>query len=475
MATYNYTDFSSRDFTAHLERLLGLLKTELPEYTDMNQSDAGTILMGLLARESDQLHFYLDQAFAEGFINTARYKQSLIDLGALVGYGPKLASPASTTLKVTRLDGVTSDVQIPQYASFSRADGTTYVTTSTVTLASGVEYVDVTVLEGELVELTVDPDDIGTVDNSGLHKYNLGKDVADASVIVQHGSPAINWTEVESFYNSQSTDYHFKLELYADKYNDVTDTVFLVFGDGVYGREKPSSDLTIKYIKTTGSNGNCGSGYIITPGASLVDYVTCNNTSPATGGASAESITNIKRRLPQVTRTQRRAVTLDDYEALVESVTGVKYCSAQDRNSSIAIPYLYVLLYVVPEGGGSLSDYTKTLIKTELQAKGHLGTWSNRYIIKDATTVSTDITCTIGLEDGYGESSVKTAINTALESLFSLDNLDIGSNLSFSDLHHAVSQVSGVSYVEFTSPVATVVAETGQRLTLGTVSITVSN
>lgn len=471
--TYNTTDYSQRDFTASLERLLGLLQQELPEYTDQNQSDVGTVLMGLLARESDQLQFYLDQAFAEGFIDTARYKQSLIDLANLVGYGPKLASAASTTLRISRKEDVTDVITVPQYSAFSRVDGITYLNTSAVTMASGVEYVDVNVLEGEPVTLTVDPDEITTVDKSGHQKYNLGKDVATDSVVLQHGDPAVTWTQVDSFYNSQATDYHFRLELYADKHNNVTDTVWLVFGNGTYGREKPTSDLTVSYIKTNGADGNCGSNRIDTPPTSLVDLVTCNNSSPATGGAGAESIANLRRRIPQVTRTQRRAVTLEDYKALVESVTGVKYCQAQDRNDSITIPYLYVLLYVVPEGGGTLSDYTRSLIQAELQAKGHLGTWSNRYIIQDAVSVPTNITCTIGLEDGYGEAAVKTAINTALQNLFNLDNLGIGTNLAFADIHSAVSGVSGVSYVEFTEPIATVTAQTGELLTLGTVTIQV--
>jgi hypothetical protein len=94
-------DYSGRDYTANFEWLLTLLQNDVPELTDFNHSDAGISLIRLLCSETDQLGFYLDEVFGEGYVTSAKFMQSLIDLGHLVDCPPKLMSPARTTLRLT--------------------------------------------------------------------------------------------------------------------------------------------------------------------------------------------------------------------------------------------------------------------------------------------------------------------------------------------------------------------------------------
>jgi len=184
-AKYN---FSGRDYSATFERLLQLLVSDVPELTDLNHSDAGISIIRLVARDSDQLAFYLDEAFAEGYIPTARYKQSLCDLAKLTGYPPKLASAASTTLTLTRINGVSGDISIPKWSSFSRTDGQSYVTLANYTLLAANETIDVEVYEGVHIQEVVSEGEWVQPDLSGLWKYNLGADVADGSVFGRNKS-----------------------------------------------------------------------------------------------------------------------------------------------------------------------------------------------------------------------------------------------------------------------------------------------
>ena len=140
MTTPAIYDFSGRDFTSEFERLLTLLKADLPEYTDWNHSDAGIVLLRLLARETDLLNDYIDRVFAEGFLRTAWFKQSLVELGNLVDCLPKLANAAATTMTVTRVPNAEFDalpIPLPAGTPFMRKEGIEYTFQDAVTIAVG--------------------------------------------------------------------------------------------------------------------------------------------------------------------------------------------------------------------------------------------------------------------------------------------------------------------------------------------------
>lgn len=466
--TLEYT-FTGRDFTSEYNRLIALLQSELPEYTDLNHSDAGIVLLRLLARETDQLNNYIDRVFSEGFLQTALFKQSLIELGRLVGYLPELANAATTTMLITRSFGIVGDIDIPQHTEFLRSNGLKYINTEAAVLTGDTITVDVS--QGEIVELTLRSTDFNQVDWSGCPKYNLGAGVAANTVSMTHGTtPVYTWSEVDSFWRSISSDLHFLLEL------DENDNVWLVTGDGTKGASLPTlTDIAVTYIRTDGKSGNCGAGVISSiPDALAGNVASVTNTIIANGGSDAESVESIRRNIPRVTRTQRRGVTLEDYEALIEHLPGVLWCQALDRNALTAFPWEYVVLYIVPDGGGSMSTNFKNTILAELQDWGHMLNWSGRYLLTDAEEYPVDVTVRIGVASGYNSNTVSAAVLTALNNLFAIDVRGIAETLTFTDLHYAVQNVTGVSYCEFTTPTSDVSPGDGAIITAGTFSITVA-
>lgn len=473
-----YRNFTGRDFSAGFERLLTLLRDPVdgvPELTDLNHSDAGVSLLRLEAREVDQLMFYLDEAFQEGYVGLAKYKQSLCDLAKLVGYPPKLASSATDTITVTRVPGELADVSIPKYTAFTRSDGKSYLATQDYILPAGTDTLNVEVIEGALVELSIPPSEFALVDRSGHPKYNLGANVAFGTVLVSHGSPVVDWTEVDCFWRSRNTDNHFALELFADNYNGDLDTVFLVVGDGVEGSGLPAVNLFVKFIRTSGASGNTGGGTISRVPSSLDGLVTCTNTYPATGGAAAETLENLRTRIPLVTRTQRRGVTTADYSALVESIPGVLHCQCVDRNHGLQWPHEYVVLFVVPEGGCPMSAPMYRTIMDQLKTWGHFGDWEMRYLLNDATSVPVNISCRIGLRPGYDSTAVCAAVQAALSALISPYFLGVGDTLSYTQLHMTASAVPGVAWAEFSAPTNDVTSGIGEMLTPGTISVVVGS
>lgn len=461
-------NFSGRDFTTEYERLLTLLRQQLPTYTDLNYSDPGMVLISLLARETDQLNYYIDRVAQEGFLRTAVFKQSVIELGRLVDYLPTLASPAYTTLRLTRIQGVTGSITIPKYTSFERTDGVAYTTTEEVTLASGESYADVYAVQGSVHTEEVTTTTFTTTEWSNQHRYVLPQNTINALFEMYHLETVnISWSLSATFWRTTSDSRVFLLELNGD------DTVNLVVGNGTFGSDFTDiNKVYLRYLTTSGPDGNCGTGRVTVVPTEYDTYITCTNIELAAGGAYAESIDSIRTSIPAVTRTQRRGVTLEDYETLIEHIPGVRSCQALDRNTSVEWPHFHIPLYVIPNGGGPMPSMLKETIYNECEAWGHLGSWDGRYILKDAEEVTVDITASVGLSINTNQSTINTSIRNNLTALLAVDTQEIAGTLLFDDVFNAFMDVSGVANVTITSPSRDVTAPNGSILTLGTVTIT---
>lgn len=467
-----YYNFTGRDFSSEFERLLALLKIELPEYTDWNHSDAGITLLRLAARETDLLNDYIDLVFNEGFLQTAQFRQSLIELGRLVDYLPEISSAATTQLSITRQYGLNAPedtITIPKYTSFERNDGLNYLNLEAITIPYTQTPYSVNAIQGTVTEVTITRDSFSVVDFSGFLKYDLGVGVAAGTVEMSHGTePVTTWVEVDSFWRSRDTDYHFLLELNGD-----TDSVWLVVGDGTHGALPPEiEDITLRYIVCDGATGNCGINRVTGIPTGLEDYIdTVTNTIVANGGAASETTTSLRRQIPAVTRAQRRAVTREDYEALIEHIPGVLWCQVVDRNQNQLFPWEYVGLYLVPDGGGPMSELFQNAVWAELRDWGHMLNWPGRYALMDAIEYPVNVSIRVWIETGYSQQSVTTNITNTLNSFFALDQHGIADPLAFVDLHEAVSNSTGVRVCEFVTPLTDVYPGTGYIIRPGTYSI----
>jgi uncharacterized phage protein gp47/JayE len=278
---------------------------------------------------------------------------------------------------------------------------------------------------------------------------------------------AVYWTQVDTFWGKGPEDKVFILELVGD------DAVDLVVGDGTFGSSLEGIDTVyLKYLVTSGLEGNCGTGIVTIPPNSLVSSVTCSNVEIATGGGPAEDLESIRTSIPAVTRIQRRGVTVTDYETLISHIPGVSSCQVLDRNIDDAWPHLHVAIYVNPNGGGDISTYLRSLITQECMDKGHLGTWPGRYTISSATRVPVDIQATVGLSINTNQITINEQIVANLGALLSPSTQEIGGSLYFNDVFNAITSVSGVSNVDTVYPIVNIMADNGCILVLGTISLT---
>jgi len=342
-------------------------------FTDYNFEGSGmSVLMDLLAYNTHYLAFHANMLANEMFIDTALTRSASVSHAKALGYMPSSIKSSYATVDVT-----VKGVPISQ-TTLVMAAGTIFTTTvdsvsynfvtigdSTATSDTGTfVFTGVKIYEGTRIRYTY------TVDTSNLEQAfiipSASADTNTLVVSVQTSSSDIT-TEVYTF----NTDYAIldstSLKYFLQEGEDGQYEVY--FGDGVTGKKPIDGNIVIlDYVVTNGSLADGAN--VFTPASSVGGYsnVTALATSSAGGGGEAETVDSIKFNAPLKYATQGRAVTPDDYKAIVPSVyTNIKsiQCWGGEDND----PPIYGKVYVAirPNTGTSLTTTTKNSIVTSLK------------------------------------------------------------------------------------------------------------
>jgi len=361
-------DYTSRDFAALKSDLISLISARTnTNWNPTDYSDLGHVLVEAFSYMGDVMSHYLDRIANETTIDTAIQRSTLLSLANLYDYKPSGPTPATTTVTFTNVSTNNIDIpigtQVMAPLSFGPYAQVFFETTSSATALAPNASIKLPVTEGKTVN-TDRPDLIDHTYNKPL-PANLGSSsglanqvftivdvgVIDSSVNVYVGQGVAfgNWTYQDTLLEASPTDNVFTTQINEDG------TVNIVFGDGVNGAIPPSGQLISCLYKTSaGAAGNIKSLSIteltFIPGnvdPAATTYLTVTNSLPSTGGADADSITQLKKKIKAAVITRRRAVTLDDYAKLATLVSMVGKASV---NSST---YSSVNLYVQPQNDGS--------------------------------------------------------------------------------------------------------------------------
>ena len=198
-------DYTDKDFDALRARLVALIKSVFPDWTDFDVASFGNLLVELFAFVGDVLTFYQDNLARESRLVTATQRKSVMALAKMLGY--RLQGAQAATAEV--------------WLQLAR------VPVASVTIPAG------TVLRTQLS------------DARGLADLELHLDFApylDGSAIVSTRQGA--FSEVDSFLDSRPNDRHFLVAV------DQNDRATLRFGNGVSGM--PSSGTVSVTYKTGG-------------------------------------------------------------------------------------------------------------------------------------------------------------------------------------------------------------------------------
>ena len=119
MSTFDYTN---RDYTSIRNDLLNRASVVLPEWTSRDSSDFGMLFVDLVSYMGDILHYYVDQAAGESFLETATRRSSLLAIASLLDYIPHGRTSAQTSITLNATNSLATDVSpilIPANTKFT--------------------------------------------------------------------------------------------------------------------------------------------------------------------------------------------------------------------------------------------------------------------------------------------------------------------------------------------------------------------
>lgn len=355
MTTFDYT---SRDYFSIKTDLLARAEQILPEWTSRDQSDFGMLLVDLWAYMGDILHYYIDRAAQESFLETATQRESILAIANLLDYTPAGRRAASTRITLDATNSAATDatpILIPKYTRFlakpllDTADDVVFTSdtaiafNSTGTAITGyttyakTEEITLEITEGELYEESFISD--GRVSQQYTLSYT-GVIDSSVEVYVAEGTNGdeVTYSKVDRLIEATNSDLVFAVSLAAD------DSSTIVFGNSVHGKIPTTNALVrIVYRRSRGAAGNVDANAVRgfeslnnIYGPTYDGIVVTSNANKAIGGSDSESIASLQTNIPASFRSQDRAVSLTDYSDLTLRVPGVVKATAVITNGTAA-------------------------------------------------------------------------------------------------------------------------------------------
>jgi uncharacterized phage protein gp47/JayE len=461
-------DYMARDYESLLKAMHDLIPEKLPEWRDhANEADFGNVLLQLFAHIGDILSYYQDRVANESFLGTARTRRSIIEHLRLIGYELGTAAPAAASLQLSVPATVTDKVTINRgdaFATKSQKDRPSvrfeYARETPLTIdfntitadAQGRKTVTgIPIEEGRLIR----DEELGISDGSANQRFVLvhprlilrppgpAQEGSRDVLLVTNGATVDTWTRRETLAFSQASQLDYVIEVDAD------DRATVLFGDGKFGAiPPPGARVMATYRVGGGQLGNVPAGAIQTlvnaPQLALLGGAV-SNPAPATGGAERETIEHAVAHAPAVFRSQQRAVTAGDYEALARSVKGVAKVRAVPEG------WNQVTLFVAPDGGGKgevkVSDVLEADLKSYFEDKRML---SQIVEIVDVVYVPIYVTAEIDVESFYVRADVVANVQQAAASLLAFERVNFGEHIYLSRFYDESQGVPGVVFVNIT-------------------------
>jgi len=343
------------------------------QFTDYDfEGSSMSILMDLLAYNTHYMAFHANMLANEMFIDTALTRASAVSHAKSLGYLPSSMKSSNTYVDVTVTGVPTTQKTLVMSAGTIFTTSVNDVSYQFVTIGDHTAtsdtgifvFSEIRIYEGTRIRFTY------TVNSSNLEQQfiipSAAVDTSTIVVSVQTSSSDIT-TEVYTL----NTDYAI-LTSTSLKYflQEIENGKFEVyFGDGVTGKKPIDGNIVIlDYVVTSGSTADGASAF--TPASTVGGYssVTALSTASASGGGDAETVDSIKFNAPLKYAAQGRAVTPDDYKAIVPSVysniKSIQCWGGEDNDPPI---YGRVYIAINPTSGSSLTTTTKNTIIASLK------------------------------------------------------------------------------------------------------------
>ena len=482
----NGIDYTSKDYESFRNDMIKQLGIKMPEYTDIRQSDAGIVILELLAQGLDILSYYQDIIANEAFLVTQEQRSNALKWCKMLNYVPKASTPAEFTQVFVLSSVQDTDTTIPMGTKIKTVGTATepsvyFETTSDLVIPAGAlgnemrngEYLyTVKVVQG----VTVSNELLGSSTRAANQSFKLNYSpviLDSVSVLVNEGNGFEKWNRVDGFIDSSSTSKDYTVTI------DDNDEATITFGDGVFGKIPNiyNNGIYCNYRVGGGTQGNVGANKILLVDSNLALVESTFNPNTADiEGQNKESLEEIKRNAPIAHKNAWGAVTLRDFAEIVKS----NFLEVDKASSYTAGDGKDVAIYVLLKNDASISTkLEENILDLFDENKGGrkligVGDVSLYPAIKTPVNIS----ATLAVKPRYSFDAVKASITDFLTDYFAVGNRDFDTELSLSELSAEVmnpeNAIDGIRFFRIDTPTDDVlVPDKGVIYTLG--SLTINN
>jgi predicted phage baseplate assembly protein len=283
------------------------------------------------------------------------------------------------------------------------------------------------------------------------------------SVYVQYGTVYAKWTQVQHLLDFGPNDLVYTVK------SDENNVVSIYFGDGVSGAIPiNSSVIRAMYVVGGGNIGNVSANTIDTivyipsltssQTSALTSAITVINGTAATGGSDPESNDEIRSSAPLALRSSNRAITLQDYEDLTTTVTGIGKAKAYGST------WTSVTVYIAPSRNLNDTDIQPGLTETGSVSPEYteLATAASEYLadkllIGSSVTIQpptySDLIITVQYVKvpQYTQAEVDINIKKALLTVYGYTGMNFQDTIYPQDLEYILNQTEGVKIAKLIS------------------------
>ena len=380
-------NFANLDFDQVKTTLIEYIQSS-SDFTDYNFEGSNlSSIIDLLAYNTYITSYNANMVANEVFIDSATLRENVVSLARNIGYVPRsrkaaratvsfyvdttniLPAPASLTLKAGPVAGTSGTFGNNSYIFSILEDITVPVVDGTASF-NDIKVYQGTVLNSSYTYSSQDPNQKFIIPNAGVDTELISVTVRpNEQSTISH-----KYSLQDSLFNIDSTSrVYYIQEIEDERYQ-------IFFGDGIFGRALEDGNfITINYITTAGDGGNGVSSFSfngrITYTRNAADYTVTSGISLLTtglmssGGEMIESVDSIKKYAPRIYASQNRALTANDYEALIPSKIYPETESISVFGGEDLVPPQYgkVFISIKPRTGDFLPNLTKEDIKMKLK------------------------------------------------------------------------------------------------------------
>ena len=384
MAIERRISASELDFDQIKANLVAYMKATDTTFNDYNyDGSAMATIIDVLSYVTHVNSMNANFALNETFLDTAQLRSSVVSHAKLLGYTPRSIAPSTAVINMKMNYDTTATplwnhdgsniplpLSMPRGTSFQTSiDGVNYpmFTSATHTInfdaSTGWNFSNVQIEQGTLSTTNY------TYQDNVYEQYLIpANNVNTASIKVtvtdsQSTTAAKVYSLNSNVVNLDGSSEVYFLEEGRDAYYEIK------FGDNIVGK-RPGNGNTVEIEYATISSGvdvNGATVFTMTDSLNGNSDETITLVSKATGGAARETKEAIKFNAPLSHVSQNRAVTPDDYKAIIKNefadIEAVSVWGGEDND----VPdYGKVYISIKPLSAEVLTDAQKTTIKTSI-------------------------------------------------------------------------------------------------------------